>query len=88
MGAGNSLAFPIRLVRGGVQLGPLGTAATEWPIVTAPGEYDDGKFGGMKIGKGNQSTRRKPAPAPICPSQIPLIRPGIEPGSPRWEASD
>jgi hypothetical protein len=26
----------------------------------------------MKIGRGNQSTRRKPAPAPFCPPQIPL----------------
>jgi hypothetical protein len=27
----------IRLVRGGVQLGPLGTAATDWPIVACTG---------------------------------------------------
>jgi hypothetical protein len=27
----------IRLVRGGVQLGPLGLAATDWPIVACPG---------------------------------------------------
>jgi hypothetical protein len=26
-----------RLVGGGVQLGPLGTAATDWPIVACPG---------------------------------------------------
>jgi hypothetical protein len=37
-----------------------------------PGDYDDGEFGWMKIGKGNRSTRRKPAPAPICPPQMPL----------------
>jgi hypothetical protein len=54
------------------KLGPLGTSATEWPIVPAPGDYDDGEFGGMKIGRGNRSTRRKPAPAPLCPPQIPL----------------
>jgi hypothetical protein len=29
-------------------MGPLGTSATEWPIVPAPGDYDDGEFGGMK----------------------------------------
>jgi hypothetical protein len=46
------------------KLGPLGTSATEWPIVPAPGDYDDGEFGGMKTGRGNRSTRRKP--------QIPL----------------
>jgi hypothetical protein len=30
-----------------------------------------GAIGGMKIGRGNQSTRRKPTPAPLCPPQIP-----------------
>jgi hypothetical protein len=54
------------------KLGPLGTSATEWPIVPAPGDYDDGEIGGMKIGKGNRSSRRKPAPAPLCPPKIPL----------------
>jgi hypothetical protein len=54
------------------KLGPLGTSATEWPIVPAPGDYDNGEFGGMNIGRGNRSTRRKPAPAPVCPPQITL----------------
>jgi hypothetical protein len=54
------------------KLGPLGTSATEWSIVPAPGDYDDGEFGGMQIGRGNRSTRRKPAPAPLCQPQIPL----------------
>jgi hypothetical protein len=49
--------FLIHLVGGAVQLGPLGMAATDWPIVPAPGDYDDGEFGGMKIGRGNRSTR-------------------------------
>jgi hypothetical protein len=40
--------------------------------VPAPGDYDDGEFCGMKICRGNRSTRRKPAPAPLCPPQIPL----------------
>jgi hypothetical protein len=53
-------------------LGPLGTSATEWPIVPAPGDYDNGEISGMKMGKGNRSTRRKRAPAPLCPPQIPL----------------
>jgi hypothetical protein len=66
------MIFLIRLVGGGVQLSPLGTAATVWPIVPSPGDYDDGEFGGMKIGKGNRSTRRQSAPAPLCPPQIPL----------------
>jgi hypothetical protein len=60
---------------GGVEskLGPLGTAAIYCPIVPAPGDCEDGEFfGGMKIGRGNRSTRRKPAPAPLCPPKIPL----------------
>jgi hypothetical protein len=36
------------------------------------GEGDCGATGGMKIGRGNRSTWRKPAPAPLCPPQIPL----------------
>jgi hypothetical protein len=34
------------------------------------GEGDCGAIGGMKIGRGNRSTRRKPAPAPLCLPQI------------------
>jgi hypothetical protein len=30
-----------------------------------------GAIGGMKIGRGNRSTRRKPTPAPHCPPQNP-----------------
>jgi hypothetical protein len=46
-------------------LGPLGTAATNRPIVPAPADYDDGEIGGL-IGRGNRSTRREPAPMPLC----------------------
>jgi hypothetical protein len=52
----------------GVQLGPLGTAATNSVIVPATGDYEYGEIGGM-IGRGNRSTRRKPAPVPLCPPQ-------------------
>jgi hypothetical protein len=34
------------------------------------GDGDCGEIGGMKIGTGNRSTRRKPASAPLCPPQI------------------
>jgi hypothetical protein len=78
----------IRIVGGGVQLGPLGTSATNCPIVPAPGDYEDGEFGGMMIGRGNRSTRRKPTPVPLCPPQIPYALPGRELWLPRWEASD
>jgi hypothetical protein len=53
--------------------GTLGSAATTgllyqpWMI----GEGDCEEIGGMKIGRGNRSTRRKPAPAPLSPPQIP-----------------
>jgi hypothetical protein len=55
-------------------LGPLGTAATNRPVVPAPGDYDDGEIGGM-IGRGNGSTRRKPAPMPLCPPQKRIVLP-------------
>jgi hypothetical protein len=57
-------------VGGGVQLGPLSSAATNRPIVPAPGDYDDGEIGAM-IGRGNRSTRRKPSPVPLSPAQNP-----------------
>jgi hypothetical protein len=75
-------------VGGGVQLGPLDTASTNRPIVPTPGDYDDGEIGGMMIGKGNRSTRRKPAPVPLCLPQTPHALPEREPGPPRWKASD
>jgi hypothetical protein len=51
-------------------LGPLGTAATSRFIVPAPDDCDDGEIGEM-TGRGNRSTRRKPAPVPLCPPQTP-----------------
>jgi hypothetical protein len=66
----HGLVFSLGIVGSGVQLGPLGTAATNRPIVPAPGDYDNGEISGM-IGRGNQSTRKKPAPMPLCPSQTP-----------------
>jgi hypothetical protein len=57
-----------------VRLSPLGTAATNWPVVYQPqmvGEGDYGAIGGMKIGRGNRSTRKNPALVSFCPPQIP-----------------
>jgi hypothetical protein len=59
------------IVWGGVQSGPLGTEATNRPIMPAPDNYDDGEIGGMMIGRGNRSTRRKLVPVPLCPLQTP-----------------
>jgi hypothetical protein len=78
--ATNRLIFLIRIVRGAVQLGSLGTTATSRPIVPAPGDYDDGEIGKMMIGRGNRSTRRKHAPVPLCPPQIPHACPDANPG--------
>jgi hypothetical protein len=51
----------------------LGTAATSVLVYKTQmiDEDDCGAIGGMKIGRGNRSTRGKPAPAPFCPPQIP-----------------
>jgi hypothetical protein len=59
------------------------------PLLTVPGDCEDGEVGGINgFGRGNRSTRRKPAPKPVCPPQIPLARLGCKPGPPRWESSD
>jgi hypothetical protein len=54
----------IIIIAAGVRLSPLVTAATigllYQPQMTDDG--DCGKIGGMKNGRGNRSTRRKPAP--------------------------
>jgi hypothetical protein len=64
-------------------LDPIGTSATDWPTLPAPRDYEDGKFGGMMICRGNRSTRRKLAPVPLRPPQIPHDLTGGEPGTPR-----
>jgi hypothetical protein len=59
------------MVGGAVQTGS--TRHYYCPIVPVPGDCEDGELlGGMKICRGNRSTLRKPAPAPLCPPQIPL----------------
>jgi hypothetical protein len=63
-----------------VKLGPLGTAATNRPIVPTEGDYDD-ELGGM-MDRGNRNIRRKSAPVPLCPPHIPHALPGREPGLP------
>jgi hypothetical protein len=57
----------------GVRLSPRGTAATTG-LLYQPQMMDDGDcgaVGGMKIGRGNRSIRRKPPPALLCSPQIP-----------------
>jgi hypothetical protein len=69
-GPNSKIKIKLGIVGDGVQLGPLSTAAANRPTVPAPGDYDDGEIGGM-IGRGNRSTRRKPAPVPLCQPQTP-----------------
>jgi hypothetical protein len=71
---------------GGVQLGPLGTAATNRPIVPAPGDYDDGETGGMMAGETEVLGENLPQCRFV--QHKPHMLPGREPGPPRWEASD
>jgi hypothetical protein len=73
------IIFLIDILGGGVQLGPLGTAATNRPIVLTPGDYDDGEIGGM-IGRGNRSTRIKPAPSAALSTTNPTCCPDANPG--------
>jgi hypothetical protein len=64
----HNLVIIIIIIISGVRLSPLGTAATTGHY--QPQMIDDGDcgaVGGMKIGRGNRSTRRKLAPEPLCP---------------------
>jgi hypothetical protein len=67
-------------------LGPLGTAATNRPIVPTTGDYDDREIGEM-IGRGTEVLGDN---LPQCRfvHTNPTCLPGREPGPPRWEASD
>jgi hypothetical protein len=72
-------------IGGGVHTGSTRHCGHSWTIVPAPGDCEDGDVGGMNgFGRGNRSTRRKPAPTPLCPPQIPLARPRRETGPPLW----
>jgi hypothetical protein len=63
--------FIFFIILSAVRLSPLGTAA-KTGLLNQPRMIDEyGAFGGMRIGRGNRSTRRKPARAPLCPPQIP-----------------
>jgi hypothetical protein len=66
-----------------------GDSSLQGLCVSTPRDCEDGEVGGMNgFGRGNWSTRRKPAPTPLCPPQIPLARPRREHGLPRWEVSE
>jgi hypothetical protein len=51
---------------------PLRTSATVWPLYQPRTIDDEGwAVGEIRISRGNRSTRRKPAPMPLYPPQIP-----------------
>jgi hypothetical protein len=58
---------------GGVRLSPLGTSATNWPIVPAPDDrwwVWSSRWNENWRGKPKYS-KKKPVSAPLCPPQIP-----------------
>jgi hypothetical protein len=71
--SGNEPSSLVSLVSlGGVRLSPLGTSTPIGLLYQPQMIVDDyGAVGEMRIGRGNRSTRRKPAPVPHCPPQIP-----------------
>jgi hypothetical protein len=57
-----------------VSLGGVRLTESTVGLLYKPRMIDDddyGVVGGMRIGRGNRSTRRKPAPVPLCAPQIP-----------------
>jgi hypothetical protein len=72
------------ILRGGVQLGPLGTKR---PIVPAPDDYNDGKLVEWRVA-GETKYSEKTCPSSALSTTNPTCLPGREPLPPRWEASD
>jgi hypothetical protein len=77
------------IILSGVRLSPLGTAATTGLLYQPRmlDEGDCGAIGRMQIDRGNRSTRRKPAPVPLCLPQIPHDLTRARTGPPRWDAT-
>jgi hypothetical protein len=68
----NEMQFLFIFFISGVGLSPLGTASPSGLLYKPRmiDERDCGAIGGMRIDRGNRSTRRKHAPAPLCPPRI------------------
>jgi hypothetical protein len=52
------------------------------------GEGDCGAIGGMEIGRGTEVLGENLTQRHLVHHKSHLTRPGIEPGPPRWKASD
>jgi hypothetical protein len=59
----------IIIIISGVKLSPLGTTANIGLLYQHQmiDDGDCGAIGGIRIGRGNRNTQRKPAPVPHCP---------------------
>jgi hypothetical protein len=77
-----------RIVGGGVQTEPTRHVGHFWPMVSAPGDFNDGEFGGIKTGRGNQVLGENMPQRHFVHHKYHLTRPGHESGPPRGEASD
>jgi hypothetical protein len=75
-------------VGGGVQLGPLGTAATDWLIVPGPGIMMMENLVEWRLAGETEVLGENPPQRHFVHHKSHLTRPGIEPGPPRWEAND
>jgi hypothetical protein len=75
----NVIIFLIGIVRSGVQFGLLGTAASNRPIVPAPGDYDEGDNGRM-IGMGKPKYSEKTCPIAALSNTNPTCCPDANPG--------
>jgi hypothetical protein len=69
-----NIYFKLVIILSGVRLSTLGGTAATTGLLYQPQMIDVGvceAIGGMRIGKGDQNTRKKPAPVPLCSPQIP-----------------
>jgi hypothetical protein len=69
----SDLVYFFFLIEWDWQLSPLDTSATDSPLYRPRMIKDKecGAIDGIRIGRGNRSTRREPASVPLCPPQIP-----------------